>query len=158
MNERSIITTIIVGAIIAATLVLLFGCQPSERQFDSAEGFGMSSPDQGIPVEELQSTEGYSHAHPSHTTEQVVEMRIYNDAGQGVSRGRGMEIQWRGNTSQGADTLAVTNAIIVRMQWEQNTLSMSSDQNSRALFHLMQARQTLEGKTTVTEDGLPIIE
>jgi len=81
------------------------------------------------------------------------------DAGmQGFHSEPGIQIYWAGLTSDGADTLGVVNAVIGRIQFEQDTDALASDQNARALAHLMLARQTLEGKSTTTEDGLPILE
>jgi hypothetical protein len=80
------------------------------------------------------------------------------DAGmQGFHSAPGIEIYWSGTTSDGASPLDVVNATIARMQFEQNT-DFASDTTARALAHLMMARQVLEGKTTTTEDGLPILE
>jgi hypothetical protein len=88
----------------------------------------------------------------------VVQKHNADDQGQGFTRRPGLEIVWAGNTSKGVDTLDVINATISRMQFEQDTDALASDQNARALAHLMMARQELEGKTTTTEDGLPILE
>jgi len=78
--------------------------------------------------------------------------------GQGLTRMPGITIQWGGATSTGAQTLDVVNTAIVRVQFEQGTDEFASDTNARALAFLMLARQELEGKTTTTEDGLPILE
>lgn len=72
--------------------------------------------------------------------------------------GEGMTIQWGGQTSMGAQPLDVVNATIARIQFEQGTDEMASDQNARAMAHLMLARQVLEGKQETTDDGTPILE
>lgn len=87
----------------------------------------------------------------------ATERHIDDDLIQGRTRSRGLLIDWRGNTSQGVDALDVINSTIARIQFEQKT-DLASDSNARALAHLMMARQELEGKTTTTEDGLPILE
>lgn len=77
---------------------------------------------------------------------------------QSVSRVHGLEIYWGSEFGDGASPLDAINATIGRIQFEQGTDKFASDQNARALAFLMLARQELEGKTTTTEDGFPILE
>lgn len=127
--------------IVSVTLIMVGGCLCSEP---------CESPQPSAPINE----DGFGMPIAS-TQVQAVNR---NDAGlQGFYSKHGMEIYWKGTTSEGVDTLDVVNAAITRMQFEQDT-DLASDTNARALAHLMQARQELEGKTTTTEDGLPILE
>jgi hypothetical protein len=77
---------------------------------------------------------------------------------QTITTGRHFKIQWDADSFRGARPLDAINATIARIQYEQDTDELSSNVNAQALAYLMQARQTLEGKQTVTEDGLPILE
>lgn len=117
---------------LASVVAVVSLCQPAvidPMQLDDKQnGFGASMP---IP-----SQEGF----------------------QTITVGQHFTIQWDADPFRGARPLDAINATIARIQYEQDTDELSSNVNAQALAYLMQARQTLEGKQTVTEDGLPILE
>lgn len=95
---------------------------------------------------------------------------IGDDSG-GLSTGPGYVIQWSDakdrtlNTSSqahSATALQVLDATLARMQFLQSTLQ-ASDKNARALWHVLQARDTLSGtpvpqKTTLSQpSGSPAV-
>ena len=152
---RAFTTTTLIGltGMVFGLLIIavINGCDcttPPNSPPEQFEGFGMSAPEQKInPLGKLRVSEQTN----------VVAHKSYA-GGYMETIGPQMRIIWKGNAPHGATTLDTVNATIGRMEWEQNQNEFASDQNARALFHLMQARQTLEGKVTTTEDGLPIIE
>lgn len=141
----------LIGVAIAVVIISMIGCDcstPPNAPSPQPEGFGMSTP------EHAPNSLGRIHVSP---LSNVVAMRT-SSTGHMETVGPLMRIVWRGDKPYGATTLDSVNATIGRMEWEQKDPSFASDTNAQAMFHLMQARQLLEGKTITTEDGLPIIE
>jgi hypothetical protein len=66
-------------------------------------------------------------------------------------------IYFRTETLPGAAPIDAINATIAQMQYEQST-PLGSDANARALVKVLEAKAILEGRSTETADGIPIIE
>jgi cytochrome c oxidase assembly factor CtaG len=69
----------------------------------------------------------------------------------------GMAIMWRTPQASGMSPREVLASTVARMQYEQTTL-LGSDRNAQALVKAMEALAILEGRSTETADGFPIIE
>lgn len=69
----------------------------------------------------------------------------------------GMAIMWRTPSQSGMSPREVLASTVARMQYEQGT-PLGSDRNARALVKAMEALAILEGRSTETADGFPIIE
>ena len=69
----------------------------------------------------------------------------------------GMAIMWRTPMQSGMSPREVLASTVARMQYEQTT-PLGSDQNAKALIKAMEALAILEGRSTETADGFPIIE
>ena len=68
-----------------------------------------------------------------------------------------MVIAWRTPMLDGMSPREVLASTVARMQYEQTTL-LGSDRNAQALVKAMEALAILEGRSTETADGFPIIE
>lgn len=68
-----------------------------------------------------------------------------------------MAIMWRTPMMDGMSPREVLASTVARMQYEQTTL-LGSDRNAQALIKAMEALAILEGRSTETADGFPIIE
>lgn len=68
-----------------------------------------------------------------------------------------MAIAWRTPTQVGMSPREVLESASARMQYEQTTL-LGSDANAQALVKVLEAIAILEGRSTETADGFPLIE
>lgn len=68
-----------------------------------------------------------------------------------------MAVMWRTPTLDGTSPREVLESVVARMQYEQGT-PLGNDRNAKALVKAMEALAILDGRSTETAEGFPIIE
>jgi hypothetical protein len=68
-----------------------------------------------------------------------------------------MAVAWRTESHAGISPREVLESTASRMQYEQTT-AMGNDKNAQALIKVLESIAILEGRSTETADGFPIIE